>query len=491
MTPVTGPVKRGEFLNGVAMEGSDMKKQEKKNYTSVKIGRGKDLDFLSSIEMDSRIISRSPSIIKKDHLGTEVSSSSMSVLNLGESEGVGSLGKIALRDDFIKKPYDSPRKPLGGIKKTLFKGVALKSIVEEKNKEECSEDEIEKEEWEDKEDNIIILPTESNKCLLTNNSFNRNDLQSERKNLTLIDKRNSENVKSKIKLAKPSLMAKNLTTLRSMKNVNKTPKSELSKKSSFFKGNQKIVRNITFSEQVNMTHRLDLARKQIKRVSILQTILSCFSILLIIIDNEVEYPNVLAGVKIDMNVPRFLNIVITIILYAIIIAKLILQNKIFKITYSVVINKGYTFYEILKIFFEFLICTIIIPPYFETIMDYEYFFYYIKRHISVSCFLKLHYFIDQVIQFSPFNYKKATFLRSLLHLEPTKRSLLQSWFQENKHTCLILFPFIFFPSMSYILMLSERVSEKDYSDLDGGNCVKPDDYFRFIWITGVAFFTSK
>jgi hypothetical protein len=123
-------------------------------------------------------------------------------------------------------------------------------------------------------------------------------------------------------------------------------------------------------------------------------------------------------------------------------------------------------------------------------MDYDFFLFNIKRVISVFGFIKINPFFDQVLLFSPFQNKKVKFLRSILNLEMSKRSLFHSWFQENRYFCLGVFPFIFFPSISYILMLAERVGENTYN-LDNGVCVSSNNFFDFIWITGVSFFTSK
>jgi hypothetical protein len=140
---------------------------------------------------------------------------------------------------------------------------------------------------------------------------------------------------------------------------------------------------------------------------------------------------------------------------------------------------------------DFVFSSIIIPPYTELLMDYDYFLFYFKRWISVFSILKIHPIFDQILLFSPFQNKKVKFLRSILNLDQSRRSLLISWFSTNRYTCLASFPFIFFPSMSYILMLSERIAEDTYSLDTGSSCVNSNNFFEFIWITGVSFFTSK
>jgi hypothetical protein len=223
-------------------------------------------------------------------------------------------------------------------------------------------------------------------------------------------------------------------------------------------------------------------------------ILILISIILIIIDNELEFRS---SERDNTSLTNFLlsvrcvNVLITLILYIIMIIKLKLQNDIFKLSYSSQINKGFTWKELFYICVEVILISIIIPPYFDTFMDYNYFLSYAKRFIAVLCIFKVHPVFDQILLFSPFQNKKVRFLRSILNLDSTCRgSLIQTWFQEHKYISLSLFPFIFFPTASYILMIAERVNHKDYT-LELGVCINSDNFYEFIWLTGVSFFTSN
>jgi hypothetical protein len=368
------------------------------------------------------------------------------------------MSKLILRDDF-SKVYESPTRK---YKRTLFKGISHKSDkIEENSKENLDLDDSYKN----------LKPSVVNKSIFTENS----DIEK-----FVLNDNKSSILNSKLKFNKTVRFSEN-NTLKTDPNKRKI--------SNFYNLIPKV-NNITFSEQINISSLLDIKRKKIKFCLILQTILNCISIGFIVIDNEVEN-----DIDIDygdhsyiISTLRCLNLFITVVLYVLIYLKARYKNKIFKLTYSMNINKGYKYSELFMIFFELVISSLIIPPFFENILHRD--FHNFKRIVSVLSFLKIYCLKDQILLFSPFQYKKARFLRSLLNLEPSGTSLLQSWFQENKYICLISFPFIFFPGISYLLLLAERAPDKDYI-LDAGYCATSENYFNFIWITGVSFFTSN
>jgi hypothetical protein len=428
----------------------------------------------------------------------------MSVFNLEESEvnNISNLGKIALRDDFIRKPGDLSPSRRGGIRKSLFRAVSLQSIIEENKSEKSiismgkSINNLRITEENPNGDNILltenkpILSTNSSVAKLTLNEINRP---------SILVRENSDSAREhsrKVSIPK-SVKFKHMRT--NTVHSQSSQKSLIKSGSDYYSSDKPIINLIpsakkTFSEAINTNSKLDMARKRYKHCLIVQTILNSIAIGLIIVDNEMEFytqdrqhdQKLMTTLKVF----RFTNLFITMVLYIIILLKLNFENKVFKLTYSMDINKGYTSKKMFQLALELIITAIIIPPYSEELMDYDYFFYNIKRIISVLCFLRLHHFLDQILLSSPFQYKKARFLRSLLNLEPSRRTLLQSWFTEYRHTCLLLFPFLFFPLISYILMLAERTYEKDYIPT-GANCAPEDGYFPFIWITGTSFFTGK
>jgi hypothetical protein len=527
ITPALSPVKR-QFL-GQVYKSHDIIRQPKP-LTTLSPTKSKQLEeLLANEDFEEPRVSKTPRITsKKDHpIGSMNSSLSISVLNLGEGEdifttngytgnsynaydntrtvgSISSFGKIALRDDFMRnKQMDSPTFKLHGIKRTMLKGISLKSIAEEGGVNEDQSDlgGVNNDNSERVFDNYedIVIGTESNKCLITENSLSGRNLvlNDNKKALSRLvseqlNKKKGEKLNTKVRFSQ------SLKTLQDLNNKTFT-KSVYFKKDNnstnipTFKGtfreriHTKLKRKVTFSAQINLTYKLDKDRKRLKNCSVIQTILSGLSIILIIVDNELET----SGDEPVLLYLRFINAFITLMLLLFMIFKLKLQNDIFKLSFSVVVNRGYTTYEYLKLIFEFLVCIIFIPPYIEYIMNYEFFINNVKQIISILCFFKLYYFFDQILLYSPFQYKKARFLRSLLNLDPSKKSLLQSWFHENRYMCLILFPFIFFPTISYLIMLAERVSEKDFYNLNDGNCVTAGTFFSYFWITGISFFTSK
>jgi hypothetical protein len=537
ITPAsTGRIKRHEHL----ATSSDIK-PENKFHSALKPGKLKEMekDILGTSIIIEQTISKTPNIMakKEPHIfnKSDRSFSSMSDFNLGESElnthsnintnsitNLSHFGRIALRDDFtVKKPHVSPSRKIGGLRKSIIIKVNSLKSIEEENKLEESELsknftlkdriyeenilETKKKEQENDFDSShyanVVIGTESNKNLISEISMSPNKWTLKGIRPSILKSQSPDkskeggNITKSLKVIK-SLKSKQSGEARFSYNNGSVYSRRVS--GSVYnntlreKDGNKMRRKVTFSEQINISQCLEAVRKRFKRSSLIQILLICISILLIIIDNELEHKitdrdNGIANCLLTL---RFINTFITIILFIIIFIKIKLQNEIFRLTYLVANNKCYSFSEFLFILLEFVISCIFIPPYIETIMNYEYFLNNFKRFISILCFFKIYPVFNQILLFSPFQNKKARFLRSLMNLDPSWKSLLQSWFQENRYIFLAIFPFIFFPTISYILMLAERTANTDYF-LDAGNCVKGDSFFPFIWITGVSFFTSN
>jgi hypothetical protein len=428
------------------------------------------LNFGTEIKTyEKRVVSRTPTQLKRFIFPDELNSSTISALNF---EIANDRGRIALRDDFIRQTGGNEADLINkrfSVKKAHFRGLSLKSIEEEVKHEESEE---------------------SNRVEKVDAS--RDSICSKESNAKPLIKQN-KTIRFKTKVIEHSL--------KPTKTLKPELKSDFTRKYSInaygilksLGARRKTEKGILFSDDVAIDNRLDVNRLRLKNCSTIQSILICISIILIVVDNETEFRakdrhhgtiiNALTGL-------RFINLIITLVLYILIILKIKFQNDIFKLTYSAKLNKGYTYRELLFLLLEFIISSIIIPPFIELVMDYDFFLFDVKRVISVASFIKINPIFDQVLLFSPFQNKKVKFLRSILNLELSKRSLFQSWFQENRYICLGIFPFVFFPSISYILMLSERVDENNYY-LDSGVCINSNNFFEFIWITGVSFFTSN
>jgi hypothetical protein len=208
----------------------------------------------------------------------------------------------------------------------------------------------------------------------------------------------------------------------------------------------------------------------------------------IIIDVEVEWNNRFNyAVFYNLMYIRFINSIISLLLIAIILYQKKIENNIFKTTYSLnqnILTISGTIITIIKS----IIVSIIIYPGLDTTISNN--FYYIKRMLAIMSFMKIYLIIEQLVLSSPFENSKVKFLRSMMNIELKTISLYKSWFANNKKMFLILFPFIFFPLASYILFISERVEKQDYTIDDNTSCINDKDFFDFIWLTGVSFFTS-
>ena len=224
----------------------------------------------------------------------------------------------------------------------------------------------------------------------------------------------------------------------------------------------------------------------------MKSIFILLSISFIIVDNEIEWPydpNITDDVLNELYFIRLINLVVCAIMLLLIFFQKFLSNEIFKKTFAIhqtIINFKGIVYSIL----ETAICCMIIPPWIDS--KNEYYIIEDKRIISMLGFLKLYIFFENVIINSPFQNNKVKFLKSMINLEQKKTSLLQSWFSMNKNELLIFFPIVFFPLFTYLLSISERINEIEfkYNKEMPYYCIKENDFFSFLWLTGVSFFTS-
>jgi hypothetical protein len=170
------------------------------------------------------------------------------------------------------------------------------------------------------------------------------------------------------------------------------------------------------NKEIDRSAGLSNNRKLMARITLIHTILTFCSLLLMIIDNEVEwnseYTHLPEKTYIGLQILRILNLIVCIFCLFAVFLKLFVENRIFILNYSSAPgNKKFSWSEVLYYVFECSVIFILIPPFIDKVFDFETYYFGFKRYITVISFMKIYVLIIRISHYSPFQKQKASFLK--------------------------------------------------------------------------------